>query len=201
MKVGCLQVVILVMVRLMVSLFTMVCVTQHIGAHKVHYQSDAGHHNGFVKMDLNRAHQTFGRLPKHDNSHDSQNHCTGITSQHTHLSRSKGVGRIIGIPSRIGIGKDRDAQGPCMGAHVPAISQKGHGAEDISTDHFHHHHGEREDDDPVGLAFRTAIHICVKMVLVLVAFYIKDMRHISSQSSTEHRQNDGHGRPLARFAI
>ncbi len=61
-----------------------------------------------------------------------------------------------------------------MGAHVPAVGQEGHGAEQQAGKNFYDHHGDGEQNDAQGIALAVLVGL-VKAVLVLPFVEIIDM--------------------------
>src|SRR5260370_9095438 len=66
----------------------------------------------------------------------------------------------------VGVGEGRDEQGSSMRAHMQAVGNQGHRAEQRSADDLCGHHDAAEHDDGPGLAFVARMVGAEKQMLV-----------------------------------
>ena len=117
-------------------------------------------------MNRLRLDQSHPRFQCHHERDHGQRHCAGEAAEHTDLAGAERVPPVVGVATRIGVGKGRDPESRDVGAHVPAIGQQGHGAKGRPGNDFHDHHGEGEPDHAPGVPFAFCLN-GVETVLVL----------------------------------
>ena len=135
----------------------MMVILQQPGTGEVDDQAENRHGDRLVEVDIpGFEHPVYG-LEEHHKGDNAQGDGTGETAQHAHLPRSEGEAGVVAVLTSIAVGEKGDHKGGDMGAHMPAISQQGHGAVDAPCGDLHGHRHRREHEDVEGAPFALLV--------------------------------------------
>ena len=149
--------VVMVMCMVSVTMFVVSGTMQQPGAEQVDDQADNSNQQGFVEADLRGGQQPLEGFDNHQQRDNTKHDGTGITSQNTDLAGAETVAVVVGMNSRVVVGKRGNTESEKVRSHMPAIGEQSHGAEQPAADNLDDHHHQSQPDDPVGVAFRNRI--------------------------------------------
>jgi hypothetical protein len=145
----------MVMVIVMVMIMAVTALVEESGAGEVHRKPNDCNNDRIREVDRNRRDKTLQRLPRNQEGNQSQHDGAREGGQITDLTGSVGEPRVVAMPFCIAVSRCRNQESTCMGGHVPAIGEEGHGTEQGAGHDFGDHHRRRQRDHeprPQGIA-------------------------------------------------
>src|SRR5713101_330287 len=110
--VGVILIVVVVVTMVMIMMFA---AAQQPRADYVHHQADHGNWDCLRKADRNRRQKSYDRLIADEGGDHCEHDGAAKAGQLAELSGSKYETRVVGMPTRVGIGECRDQHGACVG--------------------------------------------------------------------------------------
>lgn len=110
-----------------------------------------------VNNHLSRIRSVFNYAVRHGYMQTCPTVDLELTPDDTNFSNAECEPIIIGIFAGKHVGDHGDAECEHMGAHMPAISQQGHGSEKFSTNDFQGHDSQGKEYDSFGRRFSAGV--------------------------------------------
>jgi hypothetical protein len=103
-----------------------------------------------VEPDRDRLGEAHHALPQHDERHHREPDRAREAAEGADLAGAEAVAGILGVPPGVRVREHCDPERRRVGAHVPAVGEQGHRAEDAPGKDLGRHHRERDPDHPPG---------------------------------------------------